>query len=92
MYKLTKENNSVIRKEDGACIPFANGNRDYEEYKAWLTKGNTPDPAQSVEEVAKEILLKLTDEKRRIKSEGLLVDGILFDTVQVYYESHLRCL
>ncbi len=42
MYKLN--NNSVTRLADGACIPFANGNRDYEEYKQWLSEGNTPEP------------------------------------------------
>lgn len=36
----------VIRTTDGACIPFADGNTDYEEYKAWLALGNTPLPAE----------------------------------------------
>ena len=30
---------------EGACIPFANGNRDYEDYLAWVDEGNTADPA-----------------------------------------------
>lgn len=42
MYRLLKS--GVLRKSDSACIPFADGNRDYEEYKAWLAEGNTPDP------------------------------------------------
>ena len=32
MYKLT-DSNSIIRLADGACIPMADGNRDYQEYK-----------------------------------------------------------
>ena len=44
MYKLTKENNSVIRLSDNAYIPFAEGNRDYAEYLEWLASGNTPQP------------------------------------------------
>lgn len=80
MYKLTKDNQSVIRKSDNACIPFANGNRDYAEYLEWLAEGGIPDPAQTVEEVAQEVLSKLAEEKRKIKSEGITVEGILFDT------------
>jgi hypothetical protein len=37
---------SVLRQEDGALIPFDEGNRDYQAYLAWLSEGNTPDPAQ----------------------------------------------
>lgn len=44
MYKLANHN-SVIRLADGAHIPFADGNRDYEEYKLWLAGGNAPLPA-----------------------------------------------
>jgi hypothetical protein len=35
----------IKRLSDGACIPFADGNIDYEEYKLWLEEGNTPLPA-----------------------------------------------
>ena len=36
---------SVIRKEDGACIPFDPENKDYKEYLKWVADGNTADPA-----------------------------------------------
>tara|TARA_B100001057_G_C22227764_1_gene710787 strand:- start:65 stop:235 length:171 start_codon:yes stop_codon:yes gene_type:complete len=35
----------ILRKEDNACIPIDEGNRDYIEYKAWLDAGNTPEAA-----------------------------------------------
>ena len=50
MYKLIGQN-SVKRLADGACIPFADGNRDYEEYKLWLEEGNTPEPEFTEEEL-----------------------------------------
>ena len=50
MYKLIRQN-SVQRLADGACIPFANGNRDYEEYKLWLEDGNIPEPEFTEEEL-----------------------------------------
>ena len=48
MYKL--QNNLIKRLSDGASIPFADGNRDYEEYKQWLAEGNTPEPEFTDEE------------------------------------------
>jgi hypothetical protein len=51
MYKLCsnfmgKPAQSVIRLSDGACIPFALDNTDYQAYLKWVTEGNTPEAAE----------------------------------------------
>jgi hypothetical protein len=42
-YQLTATD-SVIRTEDGACIPNDPVNRDRAEYDEWLEEGGVPDP------------------------------------------------
>lgn len=45
-YKTNQEEYiSVFRLSDGAIIPFAEGNTDYQAYLKWLDEGNTPLPA-----------------------------------------------
>ena len=49
MYKLSKtiftqEINSVIRLNDGACIPFDPANTDYQAYLKWVDEGGIPEP------------------------------------------------
>jgi len=54
MYKLVKNPftgelaNQVIRIEDGAYIPFASANTDYQAYLKWVAEGNTPLPADEI--------------------------------------------
>ena len=58
LFTKTALNNQILRVEDKACIPFAEGNTDYQAYLKWLdgyelqgtewiktSAGNTPLPA-----------------------------------------------
>jgi hypothetical protein len=54
MYKLTKHD-LIQRLTDNAYIPADNKNSDYVKYLGWLAAGNTPEPAQTSEEIAAEI-------------------------------------
>jgi hypothetical protein len=49
-YQLTATD-SVIRTEDGACIPADPANRDYAEYLQWVEDGGVPDPYVPPEDV-----------------------------------------
>ena len=67
MYKLNE--NSVTRLADGASIPFADGNVDYEAYKQWLSEGNTPEPQYTEEELAQQAKDKAIAEAKQYLSD-----------------------
>ena len=65
---LTGETDFVFKNLDNpphSCIPFDEGNSDYQEYKEWLAAGNTPEAAS--ENV-------LTWDDIRLKRDNILKD------------------
>lgn len=61
---------AIIRIADDACIPFDEGNTDYQAYLKWLDEGNTPEPADPVPEP-----VELTPEQK-LANAGLTVDEL----------------
>lgn len=45
MYKHIANSTSILRLADGAVIPDASGNADWQIYQAWVAANNTPEPA-----------------------------------------------
>lgn len=85
MYKLTNTN-TVIRLSDNAIVPMIDGNMDYEDYKAWVALGNTPEPADlphpNVAILAQIAELENSITQRRLREALLTGDTTFINSVE----------
>ncbi len=73
-YKLYHDSVSIIRKSDGALIPFDAGNKDYLEYLDWTKTGQTaeaadPNPFLAPQEIKQPTLTELQAQLSAIKEQ-----------------------
>lgn len=74
MYKI--KGSGVIRLTDGAFIPNDKSNRDWIEYKAWLTWGNVPLPEHTTEDITSKRREDVANRRFTAEVAGLTVGGI----------------
>jgi hypothetical protein len=68
-YQLT-QGDTILRLADNAFIPPDPANTDYQAYLAWLSEGNTPEPAPEPEPPP-----ELTPEQK-LAASGLSVEDL----------------
>lgn len=51
-------------------VPMADGNREYEMIKLWLSENNIPEPEFTEEELAKQVIDKTNSEARQALIQG----------------------
>lgn len=81
-YKLSGSGNSVLRKEDGASIPFDPANSDYQKYLKDKAAGALVEPAESAAEIKARMWNKIQAERERRENGGVLVGTHWFHSDQ----------
>lgn len=72
MYKLMK-NGAVQRLSDKAIIQADDTNRDWQEYQAWVSAGNTAAPAETADEAKSRVWEAIKAKRDAIKAGGVKV-------------------
>jgi len=84
MYKYATPENTAVNCKSKGEFGIHPGVWKWAEVEAWLAEGNTIEPFETDQEkhdkALRDINNNLNQEKKKAKSEGIQVDGILFDT------------
>jgi hypothetical protein len=89
MYKLI-HNSGYILRNDGAIIPDDPGNADYRSYQDWVSKGNTPEPAD-----VPPVFHEITPQATLVKVGDLAniaVSGAPDETVNIYIDGVVQAV
>lgn len=80
-YKII-DGETVLNQTTGAAFPIAPGNRDYQEYLAWLEAGHTPEPADAptLGQVKTAALSSLNTWRGQQRAALGLTEGIYFES------------
>lgn len=78
VYSELSYTTAIRRDVDGAIIPAAESNRDYQEFLAWRAAGNTPTPlpTPTLTEAKATKLSALADRRWRAETAGVTVGGL----------------
>lgn len=83
MYKLTEQDQAIVRLADMAAIPRDPANPDYQAFLQWEAEGNVPLPVfteKELLEMARQSKLREIEESRLAHaSQPLVLDGYSFD-------------
>lgn len=91
MYKYIANSTSILRLADGAVIPDAPGNADWQIYQAWIAANNTPEPAdpEPTEHANAAALFSIaTLEKKQARALREMALGINTATAQTKLEEY----
>lgn len=92
MYKLTKNPDEVIFIDGEQSTLVPRGHRFWVEYEAWLAEGNTPDPAETLDDAKARAWEAIKAKRDQLKAGGVKVGTKWYHTDTESRIQHLGLL